>query len=207
MPDLTHPELAAIDVTGHTRAAFLTRAALAASAVVGADALGPFVEGALAEADGDVGVLQFALTLEHLEAAFYAQALKRAPLSEAVRTLAQELGRQEAEHVTALEATIRKLGGTPGAAPGLRFGGAFASEATFLRTASTLEETGVSAYNGAATRIRSKAILAAAGSIVQVEARHAALIRVQLRETPAPRSFDRALGQGVVERRVAPFLA
>jgi len=207
MPELTHPELSAIDVEGHTRGAFLTRATLAASAVVGAAALGPFVEAALAEAKGDIDILQFALTLEHLEAAFYAQALKTAPLSEEVRTLARELGAHEATHVKALTATIRKLGGAPHPAPGLRFGGAFASEQAFLRTASMLEETGVSAYNGAAPRIRSKEILAAAGSIVQVEARHAALIRLQRGKPPAPGSFDRALGQGAVKRRVAPFLA
>lgn len=207
MSEFEHPELSTITVEGTTRGAFLARATLAASAVVGADAISPFVTGALADEAGDRAVLQFALTLEHLEAAFYRQALASAPLSKAVRTLAERLAKDEAAHVKALEQAIKRLGGTPEAAPGVRFGGAFASADAFLRTASTLEETGVSAYNGAATRIASKELLAAAGSIVQVEARHAALIRIQRGVQPSPRPFDRRLSQRAVERAVAPFLA
>ena len=67
---------------------------------------------------------------------------------------------------------IADLGGTPVKAPGVDFGGAFANGKSFLKLAQTLEDTGVSAYNGAAPAIESTEVLGAAGSIVQVEARH-----------------------------------
>ena len=66
----------------------------------------------------------------------------------------------------------------------------------FLNLAQTFEDTGVSAYNGAAPQIKSKEVLGAAGSIVQVEARHAAAIRLQNGEEPAPEAFDPSLAEG-----------
>ena len=57
----------------------------------------------------------------------------------------------------------------------------------------TFEDTGVSAYNGAAPSIQSKELLATAGTIVQVEARHAAAIRLLNGEEPAPDAFDPTL--------------
>ena len=87
-------------------------------------------------------------------------------------------------------ATIKQLGGKPVAAPGVDFGKAFANEESFLELAQTFEDTGVSAYNGAAPEIESTEVLAAAGSIVQVEARHAAAIRLLRGENPAPMGFD-----------------
>ena len=77
-------------------------------------------------------------------------------------------------------------------APNVDFGNVFTSEASFLKIAKTFEDTGVSAYNGAAPTIKSGDVLAAAGSIVQVEARHAALIRLTRGKTPAPEAFDPA---------------
>ena len=92
--------------------------------------------------------------------------------------LAKEIRDNEDEHVDALAATVKKLGGTPVKKPTFDFGGAFGGRAVFLKTANTLEDAGVSAYNGGGPLIASKDVLAAAGSIVQVEARHAALIRL-----------------------------
>jgi hypothetical protein len=82
----------------------------------------------------------------------------------------------------------------------------FTNERTFLKLAMTLEDTGVSAYNGAAPQIRSSEVLAAAGSIMQVEARHAALIRLRRGETPAPSAFDPAVDRQNVLDAVTPFL-
>ena len=197
-----------VEVGGHTRGAFLLRGALAAGALAGAGAVTPFVGTALAQSKaGDVDVLNFALTLEHLEATFYARALEQVRGFDArVRTLAEQLAEDEAAHVKQLTATIRDLGGTPEKRPSLDFGDAFSSQARFLELATTFEDTGVSAYNGAAPAISSGAILQAAGQIVQVEARHAALIRLRRDKPPAPRAFDEASERDDVLAAVKPFL-
>ncbi len=205
---LAAPELAAIEIHGMTRASFMMKSALAAGAVYGGSVVSPFVSKALAQENaGDVEILNFALTLEFLEAAFYEQAGKQVKgLSGEVKTIAQELESNEKEHVDALTQTITQLGGKPVEAPGVDFGNAFGSEKSFLKLAQTFEETGVSAYNGAATEIQSKEVLGAAGSIVQVEARHAAAIRLQRDQNPAPRAFDETLSMDEVLKAVKPFV-
>jgi rubrerythrin len=197
-----------IHVEGHTRAAFLARATIAAGATMGAGAVSPMVRRALAQdGAGDVEILNYALTLEYLEAAFYATALKRVPgLSGDVRALTQELAENEDAHVDALVTAIKGAGGKPVQRPGVSFGNAFAGEASYLKLANVLEDTGVSAYNGAAPMISSTEILAAAGSIAQVEARHAALVRLQRDKPPAPLAFDRASEMDEVVKAVTPFL-
>ncbi len=127
-------------------------------------------------------------------------------LSGEVKDLATEIGAHETEHVDALTATIEDLGGKPVKAPGVDFGKAFADEAAFLELAQTFEDTGVSAYNGAAPMIESKDVLAAAGGIVQVEARHAAAIRLLRGESPAPEAFDMELSMDEVLKAVEPFV-
>ena len=199
--NLAAPELAAIDVQGINRQSFIMRGAVAAGAVYGLGAVGPFVRQAIAQENGgDVDILNFALTLEYLEAAFYTQALKQVgDLKGDVKSLATEIRDNENEHVAALEMTIRDLGGSPVKAPGVDFGNAFASQKAFLKLAQTFEDTGVSAYNGAAPAIRSTDVLAAAGSIVQIEARHAAAIRLL-------RGFDKSLEMQAVLNAVQPFV-
>ncbi len=206
--DFARPELAAIEVQGMTREAFLARATLAAGAVYGLGVVTPFVRKALAqEATGDIGILNFALLLEHLEAAFYDKARQQVPgLDSDAQKLTEELATNEGEHVTALMAVIGTLGGTPTPEPGVDFGNALASQSSYLKLAQTFEDTGVSAYNGAGPELESKEALAAAGTIVQVEGRHAALIRMMRGENPAPKAFDDALSIPQVRTAVAPFL-
>jgi hypothetical protein len=170
------PELAAIEVHGITRESFLLRATLAAGAAYGALSATPYITRALAQsAGGDVDVVNYALTLEYLESAFYANALK------------------QATGLNADETTFD-------------FGGAFATPAAFLKTANVLEDTGVSAYNGAATAITSADVLATAGAIVQIEARHAALIRLARGKPPAPLAFDKASEMDAVLKAARPFI-
>ena len=205
---LVAPELATIEVHGLTREAFLLRATLAAGATYGAMSATPYITRALAqEGGGDVDILNFALTLELLEADFYTNGLKQVKgLSGDEKKLATELRDNENEHVDALTATIKKLGGTPAKKPTFDFGGAFASRAAFLKTANVLEDTGVSAYNGAAPAIESGEVLGAAGSIVQVEARHAALVRLARGKSPAPLAFDKTSEMAEVLKAVTPFI-
>jgi rubrerythrin len=205
---LVAPELATIKVQGMTREAFLIRSTLAAGAAYGALSATGLISSALAESGGgDVDILNYALTLEFLETEFYTQAAKRVKgLSSYESDLTKELRDNEAAHVDALAATIKQLGGKPVAKPTFAFGGAFASRAAYLKTASVLEDTGVSAYNGAAPMIESVEVLAAAGGIVQVEARHAAMIRLVRNKPPAPLAFDRASDMEEILAAVKPFI-
>jgi rubrerythrin len=205
---LVAPELATIKVHGITREAFLMRSTLAAGAAYGALSATGLISSALAESGGgDVDILNYALTLEFLETEFYTRAAKQVKgLSKYESDLTKELRDNEAAHVDALSATIKDLGGKPVAKPMFAFGGAFSSRTAYLKTANVLEDTGVSAYNGAAPMIRSIDVLKAAGGIVQVEARHAALIRLARKAPPAPRAFDEASDMEKVLAAVKPFV-
>ncbi|HVE69414.1 MAG TPA: ferritin-like domain-containing protein [Solirubrobacteraceae bacterium] len=197
------PELGAVEIHGLTRGSFILKGALAAGTVYGAATVGPFVRQAMAqEGMGDVEIVNFALTLEYLETAFYESA--PTGLSARAATLAKRFGQEEATHVDALTAAVRQLGGTP--APKPRFVFPRGDARAFLKLAQTLEDTGVSAYNGAAPAIQSKEVLGSAGAIVQVEARHAAAIRLLNGQPPAPLAFDQALDTAAVQQAVKPFI-
>jgi hypothetical protein len=200
---LAIPELGGVEVHGVTRGAFILKSALAAGAVYGAATVGPFVGQALAQGGGDVDIVNFALTLEYLEADFYKKG-QGLGLSGGVMKLAREFGDAETQHVDALTQTVKKLGGAPAKRPTFVF--PIKDEASFLKLAQTLEDTGVSAYNGAGPQIQSKEVLGAAGSIVQIEARHAAAIRLQLSKPPAPDAFDKPLGKAAVLAAVKPLI-
>lgn len=206
---LAQPELAGIHVDEDSddlsRSDAILKGALAAAAIYGAVAAGPFVGRALAMAEGgDVGILNFALTLEYLESAFYEEAKGRAGASSELKSLIETIARDEDEHVGALTETIKKLGGRPATKP--KFDFPYNDTKGFLALAQTFEDTGVSAYNGAAPQIKSREVLEAAGSIAQVEARHAAAIRLQSGEEPSPEAFDPALPKAKVLKAVEPFI-
>jgi rubrerythrin len=199
-------ELEAVEIHGMTRSSFILKGALATGAVYGAGTVGPFVRQALAQSGGgDVDVLNFALTLEYLEAAFYKEAAKIDDLSEDAAKAVETFGDEEQQHVDALTKTIMDLGGRPVKAPMVDFGD-LSNQKSFLKLATTLEDTGVSAYNGAAPSIKSKEVLAAAGSIVQVEARHAAAVRLLAKKDPAPDAFDKTLSMDQVLKAVQPYV-
>jgi Ferritin-like domain len=207
---LAHPELADVEIVDDSgdlsRSEVILKGALAAGAVYGIGMVAPFVRRALAASEGgDVGILNFALTLEYLEAEFYAEAKRRAGATGELKSLIGLLAMDEQQHVEALTASVKKLGGKPVAKPKFEF--PYGNTAGFLELAQTFEDTGVSAYNGAGPMIESKDVLAAAGGIVQVEARHAAAIRLQNGAEPAPEAFDPALDEAQVLKAVEPFLA
>jgi rubrerythrin len=141
---------------------------------------------------GDVEILNYALTLEFLEAAFYKEAVEKGELSGESLRFAQVVAAHEQAHVEALQST---LGAKAVKSPKFGFGGA-TGKAKFLATAQTLEDAGVAAYQGQGHRIKTGAVLAAAGSILAVEARHAAWVR-DIRGggkgiNPAPDAFEKA---------------
>lgn len=208
--ELAHPELAGVEVVEDSgdlsRGDVILKGALAAGAVYGTLMVGPYVRKALAMAGGgDVEILNFALTLEYLESTFYREAKTRAKASGELKSLIGLLADDEKQHVDALTATIKQLGGKPVSEPKFEF--PYNNTAGFLKLAQSFEDTGVSAYNGAGPMIKSKEVLGAAGSIVQVEARHAAAIRLQNKEEPAPEAFDPSLDEAQVLKAVEPFIA
>ena len=135
----------------------------------------------------DVEILKFALTLEYLEAAFYTDAVAKGALSGESLQFAQVVGRHERSHVAFLKGA---LGSKAQARPTFDFKGTTEDQAKFQATAVLLEDTGVAAYNGQGPNLTKKT-LAAAASIVSVEARHAAWIRDIVGKNPAPVAFDK----------------
>ncbi len=204
--EMQNPELAGVEVDGMSRATFIMRGALAAGAAYGAGAVAPFVSSALAASGGgDVAILNFALTLEYLETDFYKVKGKTVGLSGAAKSLTSMIGDQEAEHVAALTKAITAAGGKPVKKPTFVF--PVSNSASFLKLAYVLENTGVGAYNGAGPSLMNKQYLAAAGSIVQVEARHAASIALLTGEKITPSgAFDKPLTMGQVLPKVKPLI-
>jgi rubrerythrin len=202
--------LGAVEVEPINRSALLVRGALAAGALYGSWSVSPLVRRAFAAQGSmnDVDILNFALTLEYLEATFYSEAAKQVPgLSGELAGYVKAFGAEEQDHVDALSGAIKDLGGKPVEAPGVDFGKAFSNTDSLLDLAISFEDTGVSAYNGAGPMIESKDLLAVAGSIVQVEARHAAAVRHAAGEPAAPNAFDPTLGEDEVLKAVQPFIA
>lgn len=185
---------AAEAVAGDTRAQFLRKGGILAGVGLGAAALPTGFARAQNTPASDVEILQYALTLEYLEAAFYDEAIRNGRLNGVVARFADVVGAHENAHVEALRAA---LGSAADPAPTFDFKGTTNREATFTRTAQTLEDTGVSAYQGQADRIKSTEVLASAGAILAVEARHAAWIRDIIgagqSPVPAPSAFNEAL--------------
>jgi Ferritin-like domain len=204
--EIASAELAACEIHGMTRASFILRGTLAAGAVYGLGSVAPFVSQAFAATGaGDAEILNFALTLEYLEADFYTVKGKQVGLSGQAKEYARQFGAEEEAHVSALTAAIRQLGGTPVKKP--RFVFPATDESSFLALASVLENTGVGAYNGAAPSLQSKQVLASAGSIVQIEARHAAAINLLIGKSPTPnQGFDRPLSKAEVLAKAGPLI-
>ena len=181
----------------------MTRAAFLGTAL----AAGPFAALARADVRDDLRILNFLLGIEYVQSALYREALKDVPdLSPATRSLVEELRDNEVAHVDALRATIADVGGKPDDRPRVGFGSGLASETAFLKLANTLEDTGVSAYNGVIPQIESEDLVAAAASIVQVEGRHAGLIRVTREKPPAPIALDKTSNDREVRSALRPYL-
>ena len=128
----------------------------------------------------DLEIVNYALTLEYLEADFYKQVLESGMIKDKkIGDLAKSIQENEQEHVDALTATAKKLGGKPAAKPKTKFDDVISKgPKAILETAADVENLGAAAYLGQAGNIKSKEVLAAALAIHSVEARHAAALNM-----------------------------
>ncbi len=161
---------------------------------------------AFAQELSDVDIIQFALTLEHLEARMYQEMLATNILTGKDLNYFQSFGGHEAAHVDALTKALSAAGATPVAAKGSYNFPAFNNRGDILNFAKVAEDIGVGAYQGAAALISNKDYLAVAGSIVQVEARHAAIINLLSGIAPVPAAFTASLTVQEVLDKVNPIL-
>ena len=196
------------EAAGLDRGDFLRRGVLAGGGLIAGAAF--FSQLGVAEAAisstkrskrNDVAILNYALTLEFLEAEFYRQAVANQAYgtSPALKTFAETVADHEAKHVKFLKGA---LGPKAIKSPKFDFGDTVTDQTKFAATSQILEDTGVSAYLGQVKNIFVPSTLAAAGTIATVEARHAAWIRFINGDTPAPADFDKPKSEKAVLKAV-----
>jgi len=154
---------------------------------------------------GDVGILNYALTLEYLETAFYADVVKSGLFKGADLETIRKFGQEEAEHVQALTQAVKSLGGKPAPEPKAEF--PLKSAKSVLELAGTVENLGAAAYLGQAANIQSPEVLASALAIHSVEGRHAAVLNTLLGESITPDgAFAKPADVKTVLKSVEPFI-
>jgi Ferritin-like domain len=154
---------------------------------------------------GDVGILNYALTLEYLETAFYTDVVKSGLFKGAELETIRKFGREEGEHVQALTAAVKQLGGKPAPEPKAEF--PLKDAKSVLELAATVENLGAAAYLGQAANIKSPEVLASALAIHSVEGRHAAVLNTLLGESITPDgAFGKPADVKTVLKSVEPFL-
>ena len=173
------------------------------------------------EFEDDVAILNYARTLELLEADFYRQALENiseeelctcnvlqadSALAERAYDELETIQEHEETHADVLGETIEALGGEPVEDLEFDFGLRVEYVEPFLATAAMLEDIGVSAYAGAAPFIENEDLVAPALSIHSVEARHASFVRTLTNQTGFPTAFDEARSRSEVLELAAPFI-
>jgi rubrerythrin len=162
------------------------------------------------DAKKDLEIVNYALTLEYLEAEFYNQVIDSGQVKDKkIAELAKKIGENEQEHVDALTATVEKLGGTPAPKPKTKFEDVISGGPdTILKTAAEVENLGAAAYLGQAGKITGTEVLAAALSIHSVEARHASALNTLLGKSATPDgAFAKPASMAKVLKAVKPFIA
>ncbi len=181
------------EVAGDTRLSFLRKGALAGGAALSGGAILsgilPSMAGAAARppssfGKGDIGILNFALTLEYLERAFYDEATAKGKIRDPrTANFLKVVTLDERAHVAFLKSGLGKAAVKK---PKFNFHGITGDQEKFKQTAFVLENTGVHAYLGQAGNIKTPAYLGAAASIVTIEARHAAVIATLIHKSITP---------------------
>ena len=160
-------------------------------------------------AKDDLEIVQYALTLEHLETDFYNAVIDAGVITDrALAETAKMIRDHEQQHVEALTNTIQQLGGKP-ERPKTNFDSVLeGGPKMVLNTAAEVENLGAAAYLGQAGRIKSQEILAAALAIHSVEGRHAAALNSVVGKTIVPDgAFAKPASMDEVLPKVKPFLA
>ena len=161
-------------------------------------------------ARGDLEIANYALTLEYLEADFYAKVVESGEVTDRkIAELAKSIGENEQAHVDALKSMVEQMGGKPAAKPTTNFDDVLAGgPEKILATAAEVENLGAAAYLGQAGSIKSMEVLAAALSIHSVEARHAAALNTLVGKTVVPDgAFAKPASKDEVLKKVQPFIA
>ena len=154
---------------------------------------------------GDIGILNYALTLEYLETAFYRDVVKSGLFKGAELETIRKFGSEEAQHVAALSAAVKQMGGKPAAAPKTEF--PLKNAKSVLELAGTVENLGAAAYLGQAANIKSPDVLASALAIHSVEGRHAAALNTLLGKSITPDgAFAKPASAKEVLKSVEPFI-
>jgi len=157
----------------------------------------------------DIGILNFALLLEELEAAFYPAVIMSGKIIDNKELdYLQALGRHEAEHVKFLRDVLgnNAMFQTRDLSLNQRGLEMLVSDRTkILNTAVTLEDLGVHAYNGAGPSLTNPTYLLAAGSIVSVEARHAAGVRSLLARSTTELDSESLVQNADLQASMNPF--
>jgi hypothetical protein len=203
------------EAAGFDRSTFLKTGAVGAAGVAAVFGLPSIANAKIStkrpSAKNDLKILNYALTLEYLEAAFYAAAVKQDTFaSPQLKQFAQVVANHEAQHVKDLKAAIGK-GAVKSPTLDDAAVAALIAPDTFGPTSVLLEDTGVSAYAGQGPNLKQRAVVKVALAIHSVEARHAAWIRyivgggevgAPVKSFPAPRAYDKPASQATILKAV-----
>ena len=155
---------------------------------------------------GDIGILNYALTLEYLETALYDEIVKSGLFRGTKLEMLRKFGSEEAEHVAALNTAVKQMGGTPAPIPKTEFP-LKKNAKSALELALTIENLGAAAYLGQLSNIESRDVLASVLSIHSVEGRHTASLN-KLNGEPFTQSgaLERPLDAATVLLLAEPFI-
>lgn len=190
------------DMYGESRADFLRKAVVGGSALLAALATPPVVAAQRSKAN-DVRIFQYALNFEYLQATFYTESERAGTVAAMGRdkaVWAKTLGAHERAHVKIIR---QVLGDAATKKPFFNFRGNTETEARFTRTAVAMEDLTTALLTGVTPALHSRGLVAAAFSLLTVEARHAAWARHLAGVVPVAGAFDEPKPVAEVDRIVA----